>query len=337
MSTKAKTAIETVVIDESVALNILPQREAGAHKWSVGGVIIVGGSPGYIGAPALAALGANRSGAGIVLIASPRGAVGSIASIVPEAAFIPMPEGDLGGGGRRAAEKIDERLDKAKALVVGPGLGDDEYADQVMTALLGRKVAHHTASLGFSAGKADEPAAGANSDAILGQAKPAVIDADALNWLATQDEWWNLLNPNTCVLTPHMGEMARLAGKDVAEIEADPINVAVSAAKEWRQVVVLKGSPTIATDGERVYIAEASPRSLATAGTGDVLAGSIGAFLAQGVAPLEAAALAIFAGCRAAARLTERFGTLGVIATDLPTAIAEELGALELRKVESNG
>jgi NAD(P)H-hydrate epimerase len=337
MSAKAKTTIETITIDESVALTILPHREVGAHKWSVGGVIIVGGSPGYIGAPALAALGASRSGAGIVLIASPRGAVGSIASIVPEAAFIPMPEGDLGGGGRRAAEKIDERLEKAKALVIGPGLGDDEYADLVMTALLGKQVAHQQASLGFSAPKAEISPARANSDAILGQDKPAVIDADALNWLATQDEWWKLLNPHTCVLTPHLGEMARLTGKDIADIEADVIGVAVAAAKEWQQIVVLKGSPTIATDGERVYVAESSPRSLATAGTGDVLAGSIGAFLAQGVASLEAASIAIFIGCRAAARLTERFGTLGVIATDLPPAMAEELGTLELRKVESNG
>ncbi len=337
MSAKAKTAIESVVINESVALRILPHREAGAHKWSVGGVIIVGGSPGYIGAPALAALGASRSGAGIVLIASPRGAVGSIASIVPEAAFIPMPEGDLGVGGRRAAEKIDERLDKAKALVVGPGLGDDEYADLVMTALLGKQIARHQVSLGFSAPKSEVSPARASSDAILGQDKPAVIDADSLNWLATQDEWWKLLNPNTCVLTPHLGEMARLTGKDISDIEADAIGVAVAAAKEWQQVVVLKGSPTIATDGERVYVAESSPRALATAGTGDVLAGSIGAFLAQGVEPLESAAMAIFIGCRAVARLTERFGTLGVIATDLPPAIAEELGALELRKAESNG
>src|SRR3954451_14445579 len=181
MNTKAKTAIGSIVIDESVARSILPHRAAGAHKWSVGGVIIVGGSPGYIGAPALAALGANRSGAGIVLIASPRGAVGSIASIVPEAAFVPMPDGDLGGGGRRGSEKISEQLDKAKALVVGPGLGDDEYADQLMTALLGRKVAHNTTSLGFSSGKAEELSIGSNSEAILGQTKPAVIDADALN------------------------------------------------------------------------------------------------------------------------------------------------------------
>src|SRR6478752_6767374 len=173
VSTKSKsTAIQ--VIDEQVALSALPVRETGSHKWSVGGLIVVGGSPGYIGAPALAALAAGRSGAGIVLVASPRGAVGAIASIVPEAAFIPMPEGELGGGGSRAAKEIDERLGKAKALVVGPGLGDDEYADSVMTALLGKQVAHQQASLGFSAPKVlDSSPARAGSDAILGQDKPA--------------------------------------------------------------------------------------------------------------------------------------------------------------------
>jgi len=272
-----------------------------------------------------------------VLVASPRGAVGAIASIVPEAAFIPMPEGELGGGGSRAAKEIDERLGKAKALVVGPGLGDDEYADSVMTALLGHQIAHHQASLGFSAPKNAASADAARSDAIVGKSKPAVIDADALNWLAKQDDWWKLLNPKSCVLTPHIGEMARLTGKEPAEIEADAIGAAVTAAKTWNQIVVLKGAPTVATDGERVLVAEASPRSLASAGTGDVLAGSIGAFLSQGVAPLDAAALAIFSGCRAAAKLTERYGTLGMVASDLPPAIAEELGVLEQRKAELNG
>lgn len=337
MSTKSKHANATQVIDEQVALAALPVRETGSHKWSVGGLIIVGGSPGYIGAPALAALAAGRSGAGIVLVASPRGAIGAIASIVPEAAFIPMPEGELGGGGTRAAKEIDDRLDKAKALVVGPGLGDDDYADSVMTALLGHRVAHHQASLGFTAPKSAATPADDRSDAIVGKLKPAVIDADALNWLAKQDDWWTLLNPGSCVLTPHFGEMARLTGKETSEIEADAIGAAIAAAKAWNQVVVLKGAPTVATDGERVLVAEASPRSLASAGTGDVLAGSIGAFLAQGVAPLDAAALAIFSGCRAAAKLTERFGTLGMVASDLPPAIAEELGALEQRKAELNG
>ena len=124
---------------------------------------------------------------------------------------------------------------------------------------------------------------------------------------------------------PRLADLLAYLDPQPSEIETDTIGTAVAAAKTWNQIVVLKGSPTIATDGDRVLVAEASPRSLASAGTGDVLAGSIGAFLAQGVAPLDAAALAIFSGCRAAAKLTERFGTLGMVASDLPPAIAEEL------------
>src|SRR5665648_479311 len=111
-SSKSRNASTVTTIDEALALKLIPQRAADAHKWSVGGVLIVGGTPSYIGAPALAALGAGRSGAGIVSIASPRSAMGAIASIVPEASYMPLPEGDLGMSGGRAAEKVREQLGK---------------------------------------------------------------------------------------------------------------------------------------------------------------------------------------------------------------------------------
>jgi NAD(P)H-hydrate epimerase len=156
-----------------------------------------------------------------------------------------------------------------------------------------------------------------------------VIDADGLNWLSRTENWQELLEPHTAVLTPHAAEMSRLTGLDAEEIAGDSINVAQRFAAEWKQVVVLKGAPTVISDGEVTRIAGSIEPALATAGSGDVLAGSIGAFLAQGLSEVDAATLAVHAGSAAAATLTRRFGTLGVVASDLPLAIAEELAKLE--------
>lgn len=325
MSRPKNSAVSPVTINADLVRNLVPLRPAGAHKWGVGGLLIVGGSPGYVGAPALAALAAGRSGAGIITIASPRSSLGAIASIVPEATFLPLPEGDLGPGGERAASRIQETLERYKAMVVGPGLGKDEYADAIMQGLTGSSTAKASSSLvGFSSTrtvKTAEPEA--ERTAILGGATPAVIDADALNWLAAQDGWSKRFAPYTLVVTPHIGEMARLTGLEAEEILADAVGVASRFASEWQQTVVLKGGATVVTNGEVVRVAESNPAALATAGSGDVLAGSIGALLAQGLAPIDAASLAVYLGTHAAETLSERLSPLGVIASDLPVAIAE--------------
>lgn len=325
-STKASATVEAKTIDTALAASLLPVRELNAHKWSVGGVIVVGGSPGYIGAPALAALSAGRSGAGIVAVAAPRGAVAAIASIVPEASFLTLPEGDVS---RQTAEKFRERFDKVKALVVGPGLGDDEYADAVMQILYGTKTSPVYSTFGFTPRSSAPASSEKSDDTAIGRGKPAVIDADGLNWLAKNEEWPELLEPRSVVLTPHAGEMARLTGLEAGEITSDPINVAQRFAEQWQQTVVLKGAPTVVSNGTVTRVAPSIEPALATAGSGDVLSGSIAAFLAQGLDAIDAASLAIYAGTTAARTLTGRLGTLGVIATDLPLAIAEELARLE--------
>jgi len=335
-SPKTKAAPAAVTIDDGYARKLLPRRDAHAHKWGVGGLLIIGGSPGYLGAPALAAMAAGRSGAGIVSIASPRSAMGAITSIVPEASFMPLPESDLGLGGDRVASRINERLEKFKALVVGPGLGEDEYADTVMQGLTGIVEPQRAAPVGFSVGR---PVAAAGSagerQTILGGDIPAVLDADGLNWLSKQGEAWSeRFSPQSLVLTPHIGEMARLTGLDADEIIANAPATAHRYAAAWKQTVVLKAGPTVIADGNRLLVAPGAPASLATAGSGDIFAGSIGAFLAQGLAPVDAAALAAWAGVRAAERLAGRFGTLGLIATDLPAAIAEALAGLETEQGE---
>jgi hydroxyethylthiazole kinase-like uncharacterized protein yjeF len=324
--------------DESFALAALPRREFGAHKWSVGGLIVVAGGPGYIGAAALSALAAGRAGAGIVNVAIPRGAMGAVAAIVPEAAFIPLSEGDLDTSVRRARESIAAKLERSAAMLVGPGLGDDDYAEGLLGSIFGKHAAKRIADFGFRNRLSVDDAESSNIEtALVGGEKPAVVDADGLNWLAKQPEWWTTVAPRSLVLTPHVGEMSRLTGLETEEICKDPMSAARRAAADWNQIVVLKYGFTVATDGERAILAEDAPVSLASAGTGDVFAGIIGAFLAQGVPALDAAGLAIYLGTRAARRIEARVGILGLIASDLPAAVAEEIADLERRRDENGG
>jgi NAD(P)H-hydrate epimerase len=318
-------------VDEAFAESVLPSRSFGAHKWGVGGLVIVAGAPGYVGAAALCAMAAGRAGAGIMYLAVPRSAITAISTLVPEAAYIPMPEGDAESVARRAIEPIGAKLERSKACVIGPGLGEDEYAGALLSALFGLKPVRRSSSLGFGM-RSNNGAEGGASKPLIGGDRPTVVDADALNWLTKQGDWWTSLAPGSLVLTPHVGEMARLLDCDAADIIADPVKVAKEAATHWGQIVVLKYGYSIATDGTGALVADDAPPSLATAGSGDVLAGTIGAFLAQGLAPLDAAGLALFVGPRAARMVEQRTGTLGLVASDLPMAIAEVLAQLETQK-----
>jgi NAD(P)H-hydrate epimerase len=321
-------------IDAKLAISLLPKRESGAHKWSVGGVLVIAGSPLYPGAAWLASRAAGRAGAGIVLLASGRGVVSSIAGSLPEVAHVILPESDTQSGAKRTLELIGEKLDRVKSVVVGPGLGDDEATSALLGTIfgLGRAPLVTRENIGF--GQRANPLSGSSESskktgntpqqgAIFGDGSiPVVIDADGLNWLAKQTEWWTHVPSGSVVLTPHVGELSRLLDIESDEILKNPQKHAEKAASSWNQVVVLKTGQTIATDGKRTLIAERETPALATAGSGDVFAGTIGALLAQGLAPLDAATLAIYLGTRAATELTAEFGESGVIATDLPDAIA---------------
>lgn len=324
---------DATFVSEELAASLLPQRDFGAHKWGVGGVVIVAGAPGYVGAPALCAMAAGRAGAGIVNLAVPRSIIPAVASHVTEASYLLLPEGDSIGAGRRAAEVISERLERAHAIVIGPGLGTDLEAEQLLSALFGLH-RDKSSAIGFSATRSSQAKATSAGEAhgIAAAGKPILIDADGLNWLAKQENWWNALPPGIAVLTPHPGEFGRLLDVSPKELLEDPLTAVKVAAAKWQQTVVFKYGYTAASDGKRTIVAEDAPVSLATAGSGDVLAGMIGGFLAQGLAPLDAAALALYVGPRAARRVEQRFGTLGLVAGDLPDAIAEELAALEAGK-----
>lgn len=329
-------------IDIAMARSLLPHREAGAHKWGVGGVLIVAGSPMYPGAAWLASRAAGRAGAGIVILASGRSVIGTLAGSIPEVAHVILPESDSQSGAKRTLELVQEKLDKVKAVVVGPGLGDDESAAALLGTLLGhgRQPTKARENIGFGVNRrvvvddttidndvaADIDAA---TGALFGEGTiPVVIDADALNWLVQQDDWWTGFPKGKAVLTPHVGELARLLDLETSSILENPQQHAEEAARRWSQIVVLKAGRTIATDGNTTLIAETESHALATAGSGDVFAGTIGALLAQGLTPLDAATLAIYIGTAAAATLAETFGEPGVIASDIPDAIARATRSL---------
>lgn len=324
--------VNPTILDEALAHDLLPLREADAHKWDVGGVVVVAGSPAYPGAALLTSRAAGRAGAGIVYLATGRGVIGTIAAAIPEVAYIPLPETESASGARRAAELIREHLPRTTSVVIGPGLGADEASDTLLASLFGfgGRSEQVRGRMGFgidnNAGTTTDPAA--NESLFTNPDLNVVIDADGLNWLARQESWWEHLPAQRAVLTPHPGEMSRLLDRPIDEITADPVMAAKEAALKWQQVVLLKGGQAVVSNGETTYVADLAAASLATAGSGDVLAGVVGGLLAQTRSPLDSAALAVYVGPRAALRVEDRFGVLGVVASDLPDAIANELALL---------
>lgn len=320
-------------IDQALAARLLPRRGPGAHKWGVGGVFFIAGAPQYLGAVAMSAKSAGRSGAGIVTLAVPRQMMSTIQSVMPEATFSPLAETDTVSGARRAIESMRERAERSKAYVVGPGLGDDESVAHLLAAIFRTTQASSSGgspTLGFAVRNPESAEAKQSAPELPSLPDhPMVLDADGLNWLSRQEDWPVLLKGRSMVLTPHPGEAGRLLDRPVSDLTKDPVAAAVELAKKAGQVVVFKYDHTVVTDGRDVRVADEAPLSLATAGSGDVLSGSIGAFLAQGLAPIDAASLGVYLGSRAATRLAERFGTLGVVASDLPDAIAESIAELE--------
>ncbi len=330
MASRPELAKGAAWADEAFAKRVLPRREVGAHKWGVGGVMVVAGSPSYIGAAYLTCRAAGRAGAGVVHLAASRGVIAMLAGAMPEVAHIPLPETDVPGAARMAAERIGTRLEKGRAVVIGPGLGEDELAHHLLSTLFGfgGKGGAGGAAIGFGSPQSVHDSSGGESPLFAHEHLRFVIDADALKWLSKQEEWWARMPGDRMVLTPHIGEMELLTGMSSKEILADPQKVAADHATKWGTTVLLKGGHSVGSDGKTTLVAEDAPVSLATAGSGDVLAGMTGAFLAQGLSPVDAAGLSLYVGTGASRAVEERFGELGVIATDLPDAIAGRLKGL---------
>lgn len=279
----------------------LPARPDRAHKGDFGRLLVVAGSLEYPGAAVLSALGAMRAGAGVVRVATADSIAARLAGTVPELTWMALDEEAPGliapGGWRRLTTEARDY----DALVIGPGLGRQPATQRRARQLIG--------AVGI----------------------PVVVDADALNALAAEASWWRSVR-TSLVLTPHPGEFARLAGSapDAADDE-ERAEAAAEAAVRWNQVVVLKGARTVVAepDGD-VYRADVATPALATAGSGDVLSGVIGAFMAGGATPVAAAACGVAVHGAAGLIAADRIGSAGVMARDvanlLPEAIAQLRG-----------
>jgi NAD(P)H-hydrate epimerase len=292
-------APEPVELDEASVASLLPVRDPRGHKGSFGRVALVAGSLDFAGAALLAGQAALRGGAGVATLHVPASLQPVIAGRIPELITRGLPErGPFEVDPPRACAVLASEAHDA--LVVGPGLVPDRATVRMVSCLLA------------SAGP------------------PAVIDAGALSALATLPGWWRRVG-RACVLTPHPGEFERLAGEPggAADGAADPAAMAAFVAARWGQVVVLKGAGTvIATPSAGSWRSPFVVPLLATAGTGDVLAGLIGGLLGQGVAPERAAALGVFLHGRAGQTLTARLGDAGLLAGDLLDELPRQRAAL---------
>lgn len=297
----AAAETQPIHLDEAYAAALLPVRDSAGHKGTFGTVICVAGSLDYAGAGLLTAMAAARSGVGLVCLAIPASLQRVFAGRVPEVVTVPLDELEDGADvdAERARDNLLER--RPDALVVGPGLRESESFRRLVDGLL------------------------------TWPGEPAVVDGGALNLLSRTEQWWADIR-RACVLTPHPGEFERLTGSVVGRGDDERIARCVSAANDFRQIVVLKGARTvIASPNGRVAIAPFANPALATAGSGDVLAGVIGGLLAQGMDLFDAACLGVFLHGTAGEKVSVRLGDAGVVASDLPYEIAvarAELGRL---------
>lgn len=263
-----KQQFNRYLLGHSLCKSFLPVRADDSHKGSYGHVMVIGGSPGMTGAVALAVGGAVRSGAGLVTAAVPTSLNPVLETKLTEAMSLPLPETGEGTLSLSALEPIRNCVSN-KVAVLGPGLSRHKEAQDIARAF------------------------------VLNLTCPTVLDADALFSLVDCSE--HLKNSRyPVVLTPHPGEMARLLGKSIGEVQGDRIRAVTEAVKKYNSIVVLKGAKTlVATPEGHLYVNSTGNPGMATGGSGDVLAGMIGAFMAQGIKGEHAAAIAVYVHGRA--------------------------------------
>ncbi|MBE6977095.1 MAG: NAD(P)H-hydrate dehydratase [Ruminococcaceae bacterium] len=264
-------------------LNMLPDRKADAHKGDFGKLLLLCGSRGYTGAAYFAAMGALRTGAGLVYLGVPESIYAIEAVKLSEPVVFPLPEenGMLSHG---SLANIREYLPKMDAVLMGCGMGVSHGTLQVLQSVL-----------------QEFPG-------------PVILDADGINLLAQHKD---ILRGRTgiTVLTPHAGEFSRLG------YSGDRLASAVTAAKELNCIILLKGHQTLITDGETVYQNQTGNPGMATGGSGDVLAGVIVSLIGQGLDPLEATAAAAWLHGKAGDLCAAEIGQYGMLPTDLLCAL----------------
>jgi len=274
-----------------------PDHGSDADKEVRGHVLVIGGSVETPGAVMLAAVAALRAGAGKLTVAVPATVAPGLAIAIPEARVIGLPLSNSGSFQTRGADKLAALADAVNAVVLGPGMLDAPASLVFVRSLL-----------------------------PLFQRSTVVLDAFAMGVVQQRP----LDQP--AVLTPHAGEMAKLAGLTKQAICDDPLNAALVAAHLWNTCVVLKGACTfIAQADGTTWCHKASTPGLATSGSGDTLAGLIGGLAARGLAPAVASAWGVSLHARAGALLSRRHGPLGFLARELSAEFPQLIHAASRR------
>ncbi len=285
--------LTTEMLTDELVHKLLPDRSLNSNKGTFGKVMLFCGSPPYPGSAYLAGTAAGRVGAGLVTLAVTEQMLPVYASSFHEATFVLFPPEDSGSFER--SQELIAHLPGYRSLLIGPGLGQSPNTREVILQIL-----EHLRN---------QPE----------EKRPRlVIDADGLNNLSALEHWWTLL-PSGTVITPHPGEMGRLCnGLKVSGGNIDRLDLARNKAKEWNVTLVLKGACTIITDpaGNTRINWQANP-ALATAGTGDVLAGMITGFLAQGLSSFDAAGAGVYLHTAASELVSADVGEAGLLASDL--------------------
>lgn len=272
-------------LNHELVLSLLPDRNPWGHKGNFGKLLLLCGGRGYTGAAFFAAMGALRSGAGLVFLGVPESIYGIEAVKLNEPVIFPLPD----AGGRLSADAVPEiltRLPQMDAVLVGPGLGQSEGTLAVVRAVLEKAEC------------------------------PVVVDADGINVLSAHRDLLRGRKLPT-ILTPHDGEFSRLGGV----IGEDRMAAAAALAEELGCVVLLKGHETCITDGTDGYLNPTGNPGMAVGGSGDVLAGVITALLGAGLPPLEAAACGAWLHGAAGDRCAAELGQYGMLPTDMLSAL----------------
>ena len=273
-----------MMLNENSVLSLLPDRPEDAHKGNFGKLLLLCGSRGFTGAAYLSAMGALRSGAGLVFLGVPESIYAIEAIKLNEAVVFPLPDRD-GALSRESIGEIQRRLPQMDAMLLGCGLGLTADTEALVCWVL------------------------------KNVSCPLILDADGIT-LAAQHKDLLRGRAGITILTPHEGEFARL-GYPARERQ----DAAAAAARELGCILVLKGHRTVITDGTRTYINPTGNPGMAVGGSGDVLAGIITALVGQGLAPLEAPACGCWLHGKAGDVCAKQLGQYGMLPTDMLDAL----------------
>ncbi len=295
---EADTEPSATLTDADSLKGIVPRTTEPAHKYSAGSLVVVAGSRQATGAAIMSVHGAQKAGCGIVFLVTAESVASAVDLQITEALVSGAPQSDAGNLKPEAADLVLQKAERASAIAIGPAIGTGDESRRFVEGVLS------------------------------GTDLPVILDADAVTSLSGSGALAKRDAPT--VITPHAGELGRLLGEGAGEISARRLYHARRAVEEYGCCVLLKGSDTLIVDGERTAINSTGSVALATAGTGDILTGILGALLSRGLGPYDAARTAAWTHGRAAELWLEETGypRESLVATDLLPYLPRAFGEL---------